>query len=385
MKKAVSMLLCVLLTLTVFLPAARAEEGEGTPAPSPAPEVQASPTPTPAQPSATPEPSASAAPSADSSSEPEKETDPTPAATAEATPEAAVQPTPQPTVYAWEEEPEPTDGPEYERSLAFWEEEYPALLMDFSGIIREDVLRVAQSQIGYSADPRFTRTDEDGTVRKYTRYGEWLHHPFGEWCDMFVSFCASYGCAGEDYPVESSCHRHMQKLREAGYWREWNNYIPQPGDLVFICMDEDRHTPNHVGVVEEVLIDEQTGVGTLVTIEGNMTNFVGRTACVRRETRDLSKVIGYGTYDKGTVYSAELKSRRSDGKWVIDEDSPFFVDYPTREALLFLGLAGSSYFNYWFPPEELPADEQDQTEEKIPAVAEIPKETEYDELPPEEE
>ena len=247
--------------------------------------------------------------------------------------------------------------PAEEKSLAYWEQTRGEIAL--TGDLRQDVLIIAQSQVGYTSDEDYYNKTESGRKRFYTRYGEWYGRKFSEWCDMFVSFCVYYA-GGTDYPVEYSCMRHMFALKKAGYWREWNCYIPQPGELVFFCTRKSsRLMPNHVAVVEEVIPAHGIEPSALVVSDGNMSNPNGGTSCVRRSTYTLDEVVGYGVYEVGKTYS-EWYSVRAFGWEVFGPDSTYFVETPTREALQFLGMQDTKYYEYWFPEEEL--EESEETE-----------------------
>ena len=140
----------------------------------------------------------------------------------------------------------------------------------------------------------------------------------------------------------------MMALRRTGYWREWNSYVPKPGDLVFFDFKSKNGSPTHVGIVEKVIEPEDNKPGQLITIEGNQRNSNGTTPCVRRMTRNLKNVVGYGVYKEGRTYP-ETNTIRSNGWTIIDENSRYFVEYPTWEAMEFLGFLNSRYYDYWFP------------------------------------
>lgn len=232
--------------------------------------------------------------------------------------------------------------PRYEFSLRKWLEEVDDVI-HLSGDLREDIIAVAQSQLGYYEDASFKRTEGEG----YTRYGEWYGWMFSDWCDMFVSFCINY--AGLiDYPFEVSCMRHMFNLKEAGYWRAWNNYIPQRGDIVFLNIGNNTNgAPTHVGIIERVVPATDTHPAYLHTIEGNI-GIGEEMSGVGRERRYFENVVGYGTYEEGERLPREYSRHFGDRRDVDLIWTPYFTDYPTVEALDFIGMGGTPYFDAFF-------------------------------------
>ena len=391
MKKLLAFLMAALILFSLPLFCVRAEEepapdasasvGPSEPAdPAEPPAVQDEPAPTePPAGQETEEPVPTPSPEEPSEPEPTEEPVPTPFPEEPSEPEPTEEPVPTPSP---EEpfEPEPTedpaegeegpdekphDQPRWSKSLKQWEKDRESISL--TGDLREDILIIARSQLGYSADSTCYEVTEAGRKRYYTRYGDWYGTKYCDWCDVFVSFCIHY--AGNDsYPKESSCARHMINLKRTGYWREWNSYIPKKGDIVFFNfkMNENNMMPTHVGLVEEVIPAEDNKPGQLITIEGNQRNPEGKTACVRRMVRDLDAVVGYGTYEEGKTYP-EAYTVRSNGWTIIDENSSLFVEHPTREALQFLGLLDSRYYQYWFPEEA--AEEKEAEAEAEPEKA----------------
>lgn len=126
---------------------------------------------------------------------------------------------------------------------------------------RSEICAVAQSQIGYVEE------------NDWTQFGQWYQDTFnapgfayGEWCDMFVSWCARQVGVSED--VFKSCAyvpSHVQWFANKGWLKEaYGAYAPQPGDLVFFNWScAQTYNCDHVGMV----IDFD---GTnITTVEGN--------------------------------------------------------------------------------------------------------------------
>lgn len=116
-----------------------------------------------------------------------------------------------------------------------------------SGLWTEDLLTVAQSQLGYEQSEKNFALDADdgGTVRHYTRYGEWYGNPYGEWDVMFLSYCLNYaGIPQSAIPQVSSVLSLHSQLRSAlyneetgsGYAMDFDGDLPSdaamPGDIV---------------------------------------------------------------------------------------------------------------------------------------------------------
>lgn len=171
------------------------------------------------------------------------------------------------------------------------EEDWIKTLPELSGRWEEDIVAVADSQIGYMESTRNYWVEEDGTVKGYTRYGQWYGSPYGDWCAMFVSFCLHYAeVPAETVPKEASCRKWVELLKTGELYlpeeesrSQEGEFLPGAGDLVFFDYDGDGIS-THVGIVEYVE-DE-----ILHTIEGNAYN------SVRRQEYELTDpvILGYG-------------------------------------------------------------------------------------------
>ena len=85
-----------------------------------------------------------------------------------------------------------------------WERTLPAAL---SGNWADDLIAVAESQLGYHESTNNYILDEGGYIHGYTRYGVWYGSPYGDWCAMFASFCLHYaGIPESAFPDEAGLH-----------------------------------------------------------------------------------------------------------------------------------------------------------------------------------
>ena len=166
-------------------------------------------------------------------------------------------------------------------SRDIWEATLPEKL---TGVWADDLLAVAESQLGYAESSRNFQVC--ATVTKgYSRYGAWYGSPYGDWCAMFVSFCLHYaGIPREAFPYEANCETWVNKLTARKMFLPAGKGLPRPGDLIFFENNHDD-SPDHVGLVTEV--DKQRGV---YTIEGNSDDKVAH----RHYDWDDERLVGYG-------------------------------------------------------------------------------------------
>jgi len=152
-----------------------------------------------------------------------------------------------------------------------------------TGDWRTDLVNIAQSQLGYTESKRdFIYVD--GKKCGYTRYGHWYGSTYAEWCAMFVSFCLNYAeIPAAGFPREAGCEKWKNILTWKGTFMDEDEYIPQPGDLIFFNWDEESD-PDHVGIVEK--FDGEH----VYTIEGNAGKMVRR----RTYAANDSQIMGYG-------------------------------------------------------------------------------------------
>ena len=137
-----------------------------------------------------------------------------------------------------------------------------------------DILRVARSWIGYS--------ESNGKHKKIVDVYN-SHKPLARkyklkytdsWCDGFVSACAIKADMVDLIGTEVSCEKHIAIFKKKGIWIEDGKIKPQAGDIILFNWDDSTQPNNgqsdHIGIVEQVYGN------TIVCIEGNYNDAVGR-------------------------------------------------------------------------------------------------------------
>lgn len=155
-----------------------------------------------------------------------------------------------------------------------WEATIPTL----SGNWAEDIVSVAESQIGYEESTANFKLADDGETRKgYTRYGDWYGNKYGDWSAMFASFCLNYaGISSKTVPVNSGSAAWITELKQKDLYKTADNYNPTTGDLVFLDTDSDGEA-DHVGIITatETKDDkEDSKVTSLTAVVGDSSDKV---------------------------------------------------------------------------------------------------------------
>ena len=171
----------------------------------------------------------------------------------------------------------------------FWDELFNDIAL--SGDWSADLLTIAETQLGYAESVRnFEATlNEDGNdfnIKGWTRYGAWYGVPYGDWCAMFISFCLHYaGISQEDFPYESGTIPWVQKLKKMELYRNAEDCVPKPGDVIFFDWEADD-LADHVGIVCNLDEDNRK----IQTIEGNHGDTVQKFEYDMNDRR----IMGYG-------------------------------------------------------------------------------------------
>ena len=163
--------------------------------------------------------------------------------------------------------------------------------VSLSGVWAQDVVAIAESQVGYAESQLNYIVLEDGeTMLGYTRYGEWYGIPYDNWDATFASFCLSYAGVEEIALSDNSAawvdilSAEWQDLYRTAY-----EHFPVAGDLVFFDLDGDM-IADRVGIVAEVIEATDFEPASILTVEGDCENQV---QYMVYELTD-STILGYG-------------------------------------------------------------------------------------------
>lgn len=127
-----------------------------------------------------------------------------------------------------------------------------------------NLISTALSQLDYEEEPY-----------SYSKYGQWFGVPRGDWCDMFVSWCANQaGISTSVFPRSAGCTTHVRLFsKNSPYYvsaARGGNYIPKQGDVIFFYnypKYPNADVVRHVGIV---LCVEN---GYVFSIEGNTLTY----------------------------------------------------------------------------------------------------------------
>ncbi len=212
--------------------------------------------------------------------------------------------------------------------------------VELTGDWREDVIAIAKTQLDYQESAKNYIVLEDGeTIKGYTRYGAWYGDPYGDWCAMFASFVLNYAEV-EGIPLDANCQHWIETLskEENDLYRPADEYLPQPGDLVFFDFDieDEAPTADHVGLVVEIMNDEDENPIKLKTIEGDSSDKV---QYVTYEPDDPA-ILGYGQLpeqepeDEEPAEQFVLTAESEDGIAVTVTGDPESLPYPVEKITL---------------------------------------------------
>ena len=160
----------------------------------------------------------------------------------------------------------------------------------------EDVLAIAQAQIGYTESPA-------GSNR--TKYGKWFGLDGQPWCVMFIMWLFYAAGAYEMPPAHTaSCSALMRAAKAEGSWVV-GDY--RPGDVVIFDFPRTAYETDHCGLVWQVL------EGGVLTIEGNTgVDSDSNGGEVMSRVRSLAQILGAWRPDWKEVDAVSLDNNRPD-------------------------------------------------------------------------
>ena len=161
-----------------------------------------------------------------------------------------------------------------------WEATVPGLIIDAS--VRDRIIAVATSQIGYTESTRNFQLDENGNKNGITRYGQWYGSPYGPWNTMFLSFCINYAEI-EDIPLSAGAEALRLEWEKLELYLTVAETEPWRGDIMFL-------DKNGNGAADAVAIVTDYQDGQITVIEGDLNDMVAQT--VYSDTD--SAIMGYG-------------------------------------------------------------------------------------------
>ncbi len=154
---------------------------------------------------------------------------------------------------------------------AIWEATMAAV--QITGNIPGDLVNIAESQLSYSESEKNVEL-ADNELKGYTRYGQWIGDPYGDWNAYFASFCMSYA-GGESLPIGSTADELLKNADSMGLYKTASEYSPKVGDAVFFSRSAasgaEGAEADRVGIVTEI------GADTISVIEGDKDNRVENT------------------------------------------------------------------------------------------------------------
>ncbi len=168
-----------------------------------------------------------------------------------------------------------------------------------TGDMAEDIVAVAKTQIGYHEGSLSGTTS--GT-NNYTKYGVWYgdyvndsSFDYGQWCAMFVSWCAKEaGIPDSIVYYHAYCPYGVTWFKNKGLWKNsayrGGSYTPKRGDIIYFSNSSGE--AGHIGIVDYV------SGSTVYTVEGNTSSAVydpnGNVATNKSYTLSSSYILGYG-------------------------------------------------------------------------------------------
>ena len=155
-----------------------------------------------------------------------------------------------------------------------WEKTLPEKLTDD---VRQNVLLVAKSQLGYKqSEKNFRISQQDDKRSYYSRYGQWYGNPYGEWSTMFTYFCMYYGGVDKQtLPYGSGTAAWASELERKGLLLDVKSTGLTKGDVILLDSDLDSKADRSAVVSEVKTVKQKT---VIYTVEGDVGGAVAETS-----------------------------------------------------------------------------------------------------------
>ncbi|MEF2920424.1 MAG: Cna B-type domain-containing protein [Acutalibacteraceae bacterium] len=165
-------------------------------------------------------------------------------------------------------------------TVQIWEQTMADIPADIS--TADKLVAVAYSQLGYTESTLNFEVDDNGNRHGYTRYGEWYGNPYGQWNNMFTSFCLRYARL-TDVPISANAHAMMKEWQDKNIFYVKENYSPVMGDILFLDTDKNGKADT-TAIITEVSFD------SITVVQGDYEN------SVQEISLDLysEDILGYG-------------------------------------------------------------------------------------------
>ena len=175
----------------------------------------------------------------------------------------------------------------------------------YTGNLREDLVGIARTQVGYSESSLNFEIGNDNIQRGYTRYGAWYGTPYSDWSAIFVSFCLNYaGADPNEAPKNTGASSMAEIWKTLNKYADTDEYMPLAGDLVFF-------KNNTVGIISEI------NSSTFQVIRGDINGTVSSDTLSSSD----DSILGWGS-TLGTIYK---HNNNSDYLLDISNGPAFFI------------------------------------------------------------
>ncbi len=181
-------------------------------------------------------------------------------------------------------------------------------------------------------------------LKGYSRYGEWIGNPYGDWNNSFMLFCLNYAGVDSDIlPQAEDCSAWKALLKENDLYKEADDYTPQAGDIVFLDTDEDD-VEDRVAVVTAA---HSSGITVIEGDAGSSDNSVTKieiSVSEEAETEELSSEEETATEELSTeeeTATEELSTEEETAmKKLSTEEETATEERTSKEETAIEGLTG---------------------------------------------